>query len=85
MSEREHRVMRQVVARLMAAQEEAVGVCNEALVPGDVGDVAALDDGVQASEEVERLRAALEDVRAILDGASADVRGILGEEAGGPR
>lgn len=67
--------LRRVVARLTEAHQEALDVCDGALGPADVD----LDDDVRLSEASERLRVALEEVRAILGDAAEDVRSVVGE------
>ena len=81
MTDRDLERLRHAVARLRSAQGEALFVCDGALQSSgayeEYGEVG-LDEGERALESMRRLRAALEDVRAILGGASEDVRGILG-------
>lgn len=70
--------LRQVVNRLMEAQQEALDAATRALEslppPPSGGDDF---DEVGQFEENERYEAALQDVRDILVGASEDVRAIL--------
>lgn len=69
--------LRWIVNRLLEAHQEALEVCNMALEePAENFE----EWEAQALQEEERTRAALEDVRAILIGASDDVRGPLLEE-----
>jgi hypothetical protein len=67
--------LKQAVDRLIDAQREALDVIAEGLEP----DVGGLGEDEQALAGG-RLEATLEEVRAILDGAQEDVRGILGSE-----
>jgi hypothetical protein len=69
--------LRQSVARLMEAQQEALEVCGEALGPRQE---EFEEEEAQAVREEVRMRAALEDVMDILVGASEDVRGVILEE-----
>jgi hypothetical protein len=81
-TEQELERLRRAVSRLIGAQQEALYVCNDALEargvlePGDIDS----DDDIELLEASERLWSVVEDVLAILDGASADVRSILEEE-----
>jgi hypothetical protein len=68
--------LRRTVARLMESQQEALEVCSGALGP-PAEDFR--EEEARALREEERMRAALEDVMAILFGASGDVRGDLEE------
>ena len=67
------------VTRLAEAQQEALEVTDQALEVGRPVEIggADLEDDTQHLEESERLEAALEDVRAILDSASVDVQAML--------
>jgi len=81
-------------SRLMQAHQDALEACEGAL---DIPDpeaststfldtfAAPLGDAPSGSQEGRLYRAALEDVRTILVGASEDLRAILGEgdEGGG--
>jgi len=71
--------LRRVVTRLAEAQQEALEVTDQALEVGRLDEIgrADLDDDTQHLQESERLEAALEDVRAILDSASVDVQAML--------
>ena len=71
--------LRRAVNRLMEAQQEALEVTDQALEVGRLDEIgrADLDDDTQHLQESERLEAALEDVRAILDSASVDVQAML--------
>ena len=69
--------LRRAVARLMDAQQEALDATDQAVESGGVG----LGDDAQLLEATERLEAVLVDVRDILQGASEDVREILGDGA----
>jgi hypothetical protein len=73
--------LRWAVTRLMEAQREALGVCDGALGVREGGFEE--DEEAQTMREKERMRAALEDVMAILGAASEDVRGVLGEGSEG--
>jgi len=71
--------LRRAVNRLMQAQQEALKVTTQALEVGrplETGE-ADLEDDAELLEESEHLEAALEDVRATLDGALVDVHSIL--------
>ena len=70
--------LRDALTRLMEAQGEALEVCHVALEVGDQ-ERSFEDDEAQAVHEEERIREALEDVQAILNGASGDVGVILGK------
>ena len=70
--------LRGVVARLIEAQQEALDATTRGLDSGG----ADPEDNVQLLEANERLEEALVDVRDILEGASDDVRGTLGDEGG---
>ena len=75
MSNRELERLRQVVARLMDAQHEALEAVDGALEFGGDG----LEEEAWRNE---RLEQTLEDVRDILAGASEDAREMLEEGAG---
>ena len=79
MTEQHPEHLREVVSRLMEAQEEALFICNEALETYEVSGFSEsdLDQEREALERSEHLRAALEDILATLQGASDDVRRIL--------
>lgn len=82
MREAELERLQQAVNRLIGAHEEALDAARRGLEFGEVGS----DDDVQAAERSRQLESALIDVLDILEGASEDVRGILGdanEERGG--
>ncbi len=84
MSEQELERLRRAVVRLMEAQLEALDTASQALESGralGTGGVG-LEDEALLLEESEHLKAALEDVRAILEGASEDVRAFLEEDDG---
>jgi hypothetical protein len=68
--------LKQAVDRLIDAQREALDVIAERSEPNVEGGVEE-DEQLRASR---RLEVALEEVRAILEGAQEDVRGILGGE-----
>jgi hypothetical protein len=73
------------VTRLMQAQQEALETCERVLDYDDeiLDDTSAFIDSPSAPVEEGRLyRVALEDVRAVLVGASEDVQAILGEGSG---
>lgn len=70
--------LRSVVARLIEAQQEALDATTRGLDSGR----ADPEDNAQLLEANERLEEALVDVRDILEGASDDVRGTLGDEGG---
>ena len=72
--------LRKVVARLVEAQQEALNATTRGLDTSE----ADPEDDVQLLDANERLEEALVDVRDILEGASDDVRGMLGEEGGRP-
>ena len=74
----ELRRLRSVVSRLIEAQQEALDATNRGLDSGE----ADPEDNVQLLAANERLEEALVDVRDILEGASDDVRGTLGDEGG---
>ena len=76
MNELEPDRLREVVARLMEAQQEALDTTLQALEP----DVRSLGEEEQ-EEASRRLEAALEDVMAILEGAQEDARALLGDDA----
>jgi hypothetical protein len=67
--------LRRVVDRLIEAQQEALDATARGLDSGE----ADPEDDVQLLEANERLEEALVDVRDILEGASDDVRGMLGD------
>ena len=67
--------LKQAVDRLIDAQLEALDVIAERSEP----NVEDLEEDEQALVGL-HLEAALEEVRAILEGAQEDVRGILGGE-----
>ncbi len=67
--------LKQAVDRLIDAQREALDVIAER----SELDVGGLEEDEQALASG-RLETALEEVRAILEGAQEDVRGILGGE-----
>lgn len=73
--------LRQAVTRLREAQEEAAYTCQEALTSSVALETTAIDaaaeDEAQSFEVVSHLTGALEDVLAILEAASDDVRSIL--------
>ena len=71
--------LKQALDRLIDAQREALDVIAERSEP----DVGGLEEDEQALAGV-HLEAALEEVRAILEGAQEDVRGILGGEGVAP-
>jgi hypothetical protein len=71
MSERDVEPLRTAVSRMMDAQEEAMDTARQAL--------DSSDQGFGIEETLDDLRAALVDVLDILDGASTDVRRLLGE------
>ena len=77
MGEQELENLRRAVARLMDAQKEALDAANRGLGSGG----ANLDDDTGLFEPGEHLEEALVDVLDILDGASEDVREILGDAA----
>lgn len=68
--------LKQAVDRLIDAQREALDVIAERSEP-NVEGLEEEDEQLLASG---RLELALEEVRAILEGAQEDVRGILGGE-----
>jgi hypothetical protein len=73
------------VTRLMQAQQEALETCERVLDYDDeiLDDTSAfIDAPSEPSEEGRLYRAALEDVRAVLVGASEDVQAIFGEGSG---
>jgi len=79
-------------SRLMQAHQDALEACVGALDIPEASTSTLLDtfasplgDAPSGSQEVRLYRAALEDVRTILVGASEDLRAILGEgdEGGG--
>ncbi len=79
-------------SRLMQAHQDALEACAGALDTPEASTPTLLDtfasplgDAPSGSEEAPIYRAALEDVRTILVGASEDLRAILGEgdEGGG--
>ncbi len=82
-------------SRLMQAHQDALEACEGALDIPEVPEASTstlldtfaspLGDAPSGSQEVRLYRAALEDVRTILVGASEDLRAILGEgdEGGG--
>jgi hypothetical protein len=70
--------LKQAVDRLIGAQLEALDVIAERSDP----NVQDLEEDEQALVGV-RLETALHEVRAILEGAQEDVRGILGGEGVG--
>ena len=72
--------LREVVTRLVEAQQEALEATSRGLDSGE----ADPEDEVRLLEANERLEEALVDVRDILEGASEDVRGMLGEEGAAP-
>ncbi len=71
--------LRRAVTRLAEAQQEALEVTDQALEVGRPVEIggADLEGDTRHLEESERLEAALEDVRAILDSASVDVQAML--------
>ena len=71
----EQKRLKQAVDRLIDAQLEALDVIAERSEP----NVEDLEEDEQALVGL-HLEAALEEVRAILEGAQEDVRGILGGE-----
>jgi adenylosuccinate synthase len=75
-SEKEAERWRRAVARLMDAQQEALDTAEWALELRVEDEDEDADDWLSPNE---RLEAALRDVRAILSGASEDVRHILAE------
>jgi hypothetical protein len=78
MPEQELERLRQVANRLTDAHQAALDAVVGALEYS--GERGLVDDEAHSSE-TERLEATLLDVRAILEGASADVRGL--QEGGG--
>ncbi len=79
MSEQELERLRRAVVRLTEAQLEALDIASQVLEFGralGTGGVD-LDNEARLLEESEHLKAALEDVQAILEGASEDVRALL--------
>jgi hypothetical protein len=88
MSEQRLDRLDRAVERLRLAQQEALEACERVLdydeeILDDAGEF--FDAPTPPVEEVQPYRVALEDVRAILVGASEDVQAILGEgdEGGG--
>ncbi len=82
MSEQRLDQLDRAVTRLMQAQQEALETCERVLDYDDeiVDDASAFIDAPTAPVEEGRLyRVALEEVRAVLVGASEDVQAILGE------
>ncbi len=67
--------LKQAVDRLIDAQREALDVIAERSEP----NVGGLEEDEQALVGV-HLETTLEEIRAILEGAQEDVRGILGGE-----
>lgn len=76
MNEKESERWRQAAARLMDAHQEALDTAEWALELRIEDEDEDADDWLSPNE---RLEAALRDVRAILSGASEDVRHILAE------
>jgi hypothetical protein len=86
MSEQRLDRLDRAVTRMISAQTEALETCERVLLD----DQEVLDDADEffdaptpPVEERYLYREALEDVRAILVGASEDVQDILGEGSGG--
>ena len=79
MTEQELERLRQVADRLMDANQEALEAIEQMLVRE--GEEVFEDDEAQTAWEAEHLAATLVDVRAILGGASEDVRSLL-EDSG---
>ena len=82
MSEQRLDRLDRAVTRLMQAQQEALEMCERVLDYDDeiLDDTSALIDAPTVPVEEGRLyRMALEEVRAVLVGASEDVQAILGE------
>lgn len=83
---REERLDRldRTVTRLMQAQQEALETCEQVLdhddeILDDVDEFMEAPSPRPSAKGEQLYRAALEDVRAILVGASEDVQQILGE------
>jgi hypothetical protein len=74
MLEQELERLRQVVNRLADANQEALETIDRMLERG--GEPSLVDDEAETAWAAEHLEATLVDVRDILDGASADVRGL---------
>jgi hypothetical protein len=80
MTEQDLERLQQAVTRLREAQEEAVYTCQEALASSAALETTAIEsaeDEARSFEVVTHLTGAREDVLAILDAASDDVRSIL--------
>ena len=75
MPEEELERLRQVVDRLMDANQEALEAIDRML--DHEGEQDFVDDEVETEWAAEHLEATLVDVRDILGGASEDVRGVL--------
>ena len=75
MTEQELERLRQVVDRLTDANQQALEAIERML--GYEGEGGFGDDEAETAWEAEHLEATLVDVRAILGGASEDVRGLL--------
>ncbi len=85
MSEQRLDRLDRAVTRLMQAQQEALETCERVLdYDGEILDdtSAFIDAPSEPVEEGRLYRVALEDVRAVLVGASEDVQAILGEDSG---
>jgi hypothetical protein len=84
MSEHRPDSLDRAVSRLLQAQREALEACERVLDDQEILDDAdeVFDPPSQPAEEGWLYRVALEDVRAILVGASEDVQTILGEGNG---
>ena len=74
MLEQELERLRQVVNRLADANQEALETIDRMLERG--GERGLVDDEAETAWAAEHLEATLVDVRDILEGASADVRGL---------
>ena len=68
-----------IADRLMDANQEALETIDRMLERG--GERGLVDDEAETAWAAEHLEATLVDVRDILDGASADVQGLL-EDSG---
>jgi hypothetical protein len=75
MPEQELERLRRVVNRLTVAHHEALDAVDRGLEYS--GERGLVDDEAQSSWETEHPEATLVELRDILEGASADVRGLL--------